>query len=504
MDDNRNNRTEYEPNFILKDSPVEEPTSVDASEYAETSEHTGAPEHVGAPEYVNVSEHAEAPEHAESPYHAEPWANTHEQGPAETQANSYEPGYEPERSDTLTDQPLSGSYRDPRDNFADSGKHHRKRGASRKSNSPVVTFTRRTLIMLLVAVMVISVVFGGTAAVIANSVLGSDHSSSSRTPSDSKNYTLEDATDSSMSIAAITDKTQDSVVEIRTESISSDSWIQEYVTEGAGSGVIITTDGYIVTNNHVIEDASKITVTTTDDKSYSAKVVGADDINDIAVLKISATGLSAATYGNSDQLEVGEMAVAIGNPLGELGGSVTSGIISALDREVSIDGNTMNLLQTDASINPGNSGGGLFNDEGQLIGIVVAKSSGSDIDNIGFAIPINTVADVADQLMSKGYVSNQPSTGMSYTEQSVRGGMMSGDSESSAYVYIAEVTGKNAKAAGFKAGDLVYALDGQVIDSFDSLKSIITSKKVGDKVKYTIVRDNQTKEITLELEEKTN
>ena len=306
-----------------------------------------------------------------------------------------------------------------------------------------------------------------------------------------------------MSIADITENTQDSVVEIRTESISSDSWIQQYVTEGAGSGVIITTDGYIVTNNHVIEGASKITVTTTDDKSYSAKVVGADSMNDIAVLKISAKNLKAATYGNSDKLEVGEMAVAIGNPLGELGGSVTSGIISALDREVSIDGNSMTLLQTDASINPGNSGGGLFNDEGQLIGIVVAKSSGSDIDNIGFAIPVNTVADVADQLMSKGYVSNQPYTGMAYTEQSM-GDQMFGGSESSAHVYIAEVNGKNAKAAGFKEGDLVYALDGEVIDSFDKLKSIITSKNVGDKVKYTIVRDNQTKDIVLELEEKTN
>ena len=465
MDDNRNNRTDYEPNFILKESPVEEQAS--AAEPA----HAEQPAHVDVPEYTSN----DAYEHISS--------------------QSNERTYD----DTLIQQEPAGSYRDPRDNFG--GTNNRK--SSGKSGSPVITFTRRTLILLLAAVMVISIVFGGTAAVIANSALSRDTGSSSRTPSGSKNYTLEDATGSSMSIADITDATQDSVVEIRTESISSDSWIQQYVTEGAGSGVIITTDGYIVTNNHVIEGANKITVTTTDDKSYSAKVVGADSMNDIAVLKISAKNLKAATYGNSDKLEVGEMAVAIGNPLGELGGSVTSGIISALDREVSIDGNSMTLLQTDASINPGNSGGGLFNDEGQLIGIVVAKSSGSDIDNIGFAIPVNTVADVADQLMSKGYVSNQPYTGMAYTEQSM-GDQMFGGSESSAHVYIAEVNGKNAKAAGFKEGDLVYALDGEVIDSFDKLKSIITSKNVGDKVKYTIVRDNQTKDIVLELEEKTN
>lgn len=449
MDDNRNNRTDYEPNFILKESPVEEQASSDTYE------------HAGEAARTEMSDN--------------------------------------ERGTTYEDSTV-GSYSDPRVNFDE---HHHKRNTAGKSGSPVVIFTRRTLVLLIAAVMVISIVFGGTAAVIAGSAINRDNSSSSRTPSESGNYTLEDATGSSMSIADITENTQDSVVEIRTESISSDSWIQQYVTEGAGSGVIITTDGYIVTNNHVIEGANKITVTTTDDKSYSAKVVGADSMNDIAVLKISAKNLKAATYGNSDKLEVGEMAVAIGNPLGELGGSVTSGIISALDREVSIDGNSMTLLQTDASINPGNSGGGLFNDEGQLIGIVVAKSSGSDIDNIGFAIPVNTVADVADQLMSKGYVSNQPFTGMTYTEQPM-GDQMFGDSESSAYVYIAEVNGKNAKAAGFKEGDLVYALDGEVIDSFDKLKSIITSKKVGDKVKYTIVRDNQTKDITLELEEKTN
>ena len=164
--------------------------------------------------------------------------------------------------------------------------------------------------------------------------------------------------------------------------------MQQYVTEGAGSGAVMTADGYIMTNNHVIDGASKITVTTSDDKEYEAKLVGTDSITDIAVLKISAKNLTPATYGNSDQLAVGDMAVAIGNPLGELGGTVSAGIISALDRELAIDGKTMTLLQTDASINPGNSGGRTCSTAtGSIIGIVVAKSSGSNVEGLGFCDP---------------------------------------------------------------------------------------------------------------------
>ena len=164
------------------------------------------------------------------------------------------------------------------------------------------------------------------------------------------------------------------------------------------------------------------------------------------------------------------MAVAIGNPLGELGGTVTAGIISALDRELSIDGKTMTLLQTDSSINPGNSGGGLFNGDGQLIGIVVAKSSGSDVEGLGFAIPINKAADVAQQLMDNGYVKGQPYTGMSYTEGSQQSDFDSffsnGSSSSSKNVYIASVDSSKAKRAGFQAGDMVFAVDGKQITSF--------------------------------------
>lgn len=391
---------------------------------------------------------------------------------------------------------------------------HRAKGVKKpkKPRQPgmPVSLTRKSLALLIALCVVVSALFGFGGSYLANALNGG-HSGSSKTASVSKNgYKLEDATGSKMTVQEVTNKTKDSVVEIKTESVSADAWMQQYVTEGAGSGVVMTADGYIMTNNHVIDGASKITVTTSDDKEYEAKLVGTDSITDIAVLKISAKNLTPATYGNSDQLAVGDMAVAIGNPLGELGGTVSAGIISALDRELAIDGKTMTLLQTDASINPGNSGGGLFNGDGQLIGIVVAKSSGSNVEGLGFAIPINKAADVAQQLMDKGYVSDQPSTGMSYAESSQGNGAAqffgnSQDSQSqssSAAVYIQEVTGTNAKKAGFQSGDLVYAIDGTRITSFNTLSSIVTSHKVGDKLTYTIVRGNQTKEIKLTLEEK--
>ena len=410
------------------------------------------------------------------------------QRPAEP---TYQGGYEGSYRQTYADQ----DFRE---------KHSRKRRAAKVSKP--ITLTRKSLALIIALCLVVSAAAGFGGAMLGNSLFGSapiNHGSDKKASASASGYTLEDATDATMSIQEITEAAKPSVVEIKTESVSSDSWMQQYVTEGAGSGVIITNDGYIVTNNHVIEGAGKIMVTLADGSEYDAKLVGTDSMTDVAVIKINAKGLTPATYGNSDQLAVGDLAVAIGNPLGQLGGTVTAGIISALDRELVIDGQSMTLLQTDSSINPGNSGGGLFNDDGQLIGVVVAKSSGSDVEGLGFAIPINTAADVAQQLMDGGYVKGQPSTGMTYTESggsSDSFGMFFG--ESSASVYIYSIEGKNAKRAGFKSGDMVYAVDGEVIGSFDDLSSIITSHKVGDKITYTIVRDGHTMDITFELEEK--
>ncbi len=399
------------------------------------------------------------------------------------------------------------------------GPQQHERHRKTKKSKPV-RLTRTSLTAIIVLCVFLSSAFGFGGAILAGNHFSSNGSlgTSSSTNAQTTGFDLEDATGSSMTVQEITKAAQDSVVEIKTESAQADSWMQQYVTEGAGSGVIVKENGYIVTNNHVIEDANKITVTTSDQKEYEAKLVGTDSDTDIAVLKIDAKNLSAATLGNSDQLNVGDMAVAIGNPLGELGGTVTAGIISAKERSISLDGKTMSLLQTDTPINPGNSGGGLFNQYGQLVGIVVAKSSGSDIEGLGFAIPVNTASNVASQLMDGGYVKGKPSTGMAYVDMGSQqdqssdifgdmfGGNSSGNSgyQSQGSVYIQEVNGKNAKKAGFKQGDLVYAVDGEEIDSFETLSSIVTSHKVGDTLTYTILRDGKSIEIELTLEEKTS
>lgn len=373
--------------------------------------------------------------------------------------------------------------------------------------SKIITMTRGKIIGLIIGCIIVSTSFGFAGAMLAGTayIHLTNSGVENTNNADTKGFDLEDATGSEMTVQEITAATLDSVVEIKTESVQTEAWLGQYVTEGAGSGVIIKSDGYIITNNHVINGANKIVVTTTDETQFEAQVVGADADKDIAVLKINAKNLPAASFGNSDQLNVGDLAVAIGNPLGELGGTVTAGIISALDRSIIIDGKTMSLLQTDTSINPGNSGGGLFNQYGQLVGVVVAKSSGSDVEGLGFAIPINTAASVADQLIEYGYVKGKPSTGMAYQEQTSQDSWFgSWFGESSVQVYIAEVQSTNAKKAGFKAGDLVKSVDGQEIDSFDTLSAIITSHQVGDTVTYVVIRDGQTLKLDLVLGEKTN
>lgn len=546
MDENRTDNTNYEPNFIMTDpdeSGAAAAGGAAGTDAALNSAGAGAsgtgtgssPNGADPSAYSNGSGSSGFNAATYTGSYTDPRDNFRKSN-SQYEVNQYDSqygtygsraygsgAYESYSNDTQTygtpnDFENSGGFTDPYDTSAgDSaswdnqnglGKVHKKRKKAPRKPSPQVTFTRRSLTWLIVLCMIVSggVGFGGAAA--ANALFGNDTPSSAKAGSvKTTGYTLEDATGSNKTVQEITKEARPSVVEIKTESVSSDSWIQQYVTQGAGSGVIITSDGYIVTNNHVIEGASKITVTTSDQQEYDAELVGTDPITDIAVLKIKAEGLTPATYGNSDQLAVGDMAVAIGNPLGELGGTVTAGIISALDRELAIDGKTMTLLQTDSSINPGNSGGGLFNGDGQLIGIVVAKSSGSDVEGLGFAIPINKAADVAQQILENGYVSGQPSTGMSYTESSGQSSTMDrlfNNGQSTTYVYIAAVDGTNAQKAGFQKGDMVYAVDGTEITSFNTLSSIVTSHSVGDKLKFTIVRNGQKMDLTLTLEEKTS
>lgn len=305
----------------------------------------------------------------------------------------------------------------------------------------------------------------------------------------------------SLSIKEIVAETENSVVEIKTESVQTGSFMREYVSTGAGSGVIVTADGYIVTNNHVISGANKITVTTKDGTTYDATLIGADSKTDLAVIKIEAKSLTPAILGTSSNLAVGDMAVAIGNPLGELGGSVSQGIISALDREITIDNQTMTLLQTDTAINPGNSGGGLFNQSGELIGIVNAKSSGSDIEGLGFAIPIDIAKDVIEELMNNGYVSNRPQLGVSLqTVSDQTTAQQLGVNRAGVYI-TSVVDGSSADKAGLQAMDRIISINDQEISSSADVKSIIDEHAVGDKLEIQISRNDRLMKVNVTLME---
>ena len=298
---------------------------------------------------------------------------------------------------------------------------------------------------------------------------------------------------------------ENSVVEIVTQYKAVSSFYQ-YVTGGAGSGVILSEDGYIITNTHVIVDdngkaVSDITVTLKNGEKYPAVVVGCDAETDIAVLKIEATDLPFAVIGDSEGLRVGEEVIAVGNPLGELGGTVTNGIISALDREIAVDGNTMNLLQTNTAINPGNSGGGLFNMKGQLIGIVNAKSSGSGIEGLGFAIPVNDATAVFEQLVSYGYVRGRTYLGIQFLEiKDVMTAYKYGVRDLGVYVYRV-VTTYNDDV--LNPGDRILGVDGHDITSVAQIKSIIREHKVGDTLVFTIARANEIMDVTVTLYEAT-
>ena len=310
------------------------------------------------------------------------------------------------------------------------------------------------------------------------------------------------AASSATTTSDIVKKTADSVVEIATEGITTGSFARQYVTKGAGSGVIISSDGYIVTNHHVIDGASTIKVTLRDGTtSYDATLIGSDEDNDIALLKIEAEGLTPATFGDSSSLAVGDYVVAIGNPLGTLGGTVTDGIISALAREVTIEDKNMTLLQTNAQISPGNSGGGLFNSKGELIGIVNAKDSATEVEGIAFAIPVNNVIDIIKDLQNYGYVTGKIDMGMEFVDiNSNDTAFYYGVNQLGCYVLSVQ-TGSNAEAAGFRRGDLITAVNGQAISSSGDISKALENNKVGDTVTLTVSRSGQTTDLQLTLAE---
>lgn len=298
-----------------------------------------------------------------------------------------------------------------------------------------------------------------------------------------------------------------STVGITTEIVTTNGWGQPVSQAAAGSGFVITEDGYILTNYHVIEDADSIQVSFVDGTTYDATLVGGESENDIAVLKIDATGLTPVIIGDSDNVKVGEQVVAIGNPLGELTFSMTSGIVSAKDRSITMEnGEVMNMIQTDTAINSGNSGGPLFDMYGQVIGITSAKLSGSSsssatIEGLGFAIPINDIKDMVTDIMENGYVTGKPYMGITVSTVpesiSERYGMSQG-----ALVESVDESSCAAKA-GLEKGDIITAMDGKTVISSAELVEAKKNYKAGDTVTLEVERNGEKLELTLTFDEDT-
>lgn len=306
-------------------------------------------------------------------------------------------------------------------------------------------------------------------------------------------------------LADLVDVTEQSVVEITTETMATSSIFGQYITEGAGSGVIIREDGYIVTNDHVTSGARNITVKMNDGTTHEAVLIGSDVKTDLAVIKIDVDGLVPAVFGSSGSVKVGDRVIAIGNPLGSLGGTVTDGIISALDREIEVNGQMMTLLQTNAAVNPGNSGGGLFNAFGELVGIVNAKPSSSSyttsIDGLAFAIPVDTVKKVASSLIDSGYVAGRVVIGISVLEISDPQTAQQYDVDEYG-VYIVSITeGSGADKARLEVGDRIISINGNAVESASDITSVLDDARVGDIVTIEIVRDGRAASYDVELGE---
>lgn len=369
----------------------------------------------------------------------------------------------------------------------------------KKQRKPI---SRGGIAIALAVTMVFSCGLGFGGGYFANKVNTSTSGSLNITKtSNSGTTTTASSTSTANSTSEIVKKTADSVVEISTESVVTGSFAQQYVQQGAGSGVIISQDGYILTNNHVINGANSVKVRLRDGTEYDATIVGSDSDNDIALLKVSATGLSPATFGDSNSLAVGDYVVAIGNPLGELGGTVTDGIISALARKVTIEDTQMTLLQTNAQVNPGNSGGGLFNANGELVGIVNAKQSATEVEGIAFAIPINNVLDILSDLKEYGYVTGKVDLGIDFTDiTSDETAFYYGVNQTGCYVLSVD-SGSNAEKAGVTRGDLVTKVNDTDVSSSSDITAALEKAEVGDTVTFTVSRRGTSKTISFVLEE---
>jgi len=306
----------------------------------------------------------------------------------------------------------------------------------------------------------------------------------------------ENSNQTELSVADVVAAVEDSVVAITVEIENTGTYMYQnfnYTTEASGSGVIISPDGYVVTNNHVIEGASRVTVTLADGTQYEAEIIGADEFTDLGLLKIDGKDLTAAKFGDSEAIRKGETAIIIGNPLGYLDGSVTTGTISAMGRTLNFaDGTTLhNLIQTDAAVNPGNSGGALFDARGALVGVVCAKTSSTEVEGLGFAIPVSTVGTVVQDLAEYGYVKGRPALGINAIEVK--------DAYTAMYnrlprlgVYVAGFLSADAEAGSeLEIGDCIISVNDTEVTSTNEILAILYPMEVGDVVEVVVLRNSE-------------
>ena len=381
--------------------------------------------------------------------------------------------------------------------------HHDKNKRSRKPMSP-----KQKGAIKIVALCLVCALLGGLAQPIYSSLSGGNETTiytGDRTPTQVDTTSVD--TSKELTTAEIYAKYVNSCVGITVDIVSTNIFGQTVTGAAAGSGFVITEDGYILTNYHVIDGANSIKVTFDNGKEYTATYVGGEEKNDIAVIKVDATGLTPVVIGKSSDMLVGEQVTTIGNPLGELTFSESTGIISALDRSITMsDGRQMNMIQTDCAINSGNSGGPLFNSHGEVIGIVSAKyssgsnSSSASVEGLGFAIPMDDVASMVSDLVKNGYVTGKPIIGISVAD--VDESVTSYGVPQGAIIRVVTPDLCGAKA-GLQAGDIVTKIDNTDVTSASDLTSAIGNYKPGDKVTLTIFRSGETKTVEVTLEEST-
>lgn len=428
----------------------------------------------------------------------------------ETIGDDAGPGPEPEKA---PEEPKAPKEETPR---------KRKAPKKQSTGKAVLKFIGKCVAAAVIFGLVASLTFNGV-----NGLLGSSSSESSSVTSveealvssasgDASSTTVSVGTATALDVSDVVENVMPAIVAVTSYYVSTSSYgfgldDSSTTSASAGSGIIVAqTDEtlYIVTNNHVVEDADSVTVTLVDDSEVEAEIKGTDSTNDLAVLSVSISSLSAdtlssitvATLGDSDAIEVGETTIAIGNALG-YGQSVTTGIVSALNREVTIDGVTSLLIQTDAAINPGNSGGALLNASGEVIGINSAKYADTDVEGMGYAIPINTAIPIINELIEKEKVSDSEASYMGIY------GLDVSDEVSEYYslpqgVYISQVeSGSPAEEAGIQAGDILTAFDGKTITSMEGLQSLMEYYAAGTTVEVTVQRANNGvyEEVTLSV-----